>query len=126
MKVNNFDPKEKLNIDIVSCDSQPVVYRVSNSEKYIGSMLILIHADGQNKVAYVEVLHIYIERKYRNNGYAQQLVGDLQKSFPYIITGWLGSEPEGRNLFIGMGFRLKKALKKRNPDTLEWHREDVN
>ncbi|HUX57132.1 MAG TPA: GNAT family N-acetyltransferase [Bacteroidales bacterium] len=114
--------EEKLNIDIISCESQPVVYRISNSKKYIGSLLILVHVEKSGKVSHVEVLHIYIDRSYRGKGYAQQLVGDLQKSFPYIITGWLGSEPCGRNLFLKMGFSVKKALRKRNPDTLEWYR----
>lgn len=116
--------KDVLNIEIISYESQPVVYRVSNSKSIIGAMLVMVNLTKDGKVSHVEVLHIYIERKYRGKGYAQQLVGDLQKSFRCIVTGWLGSEPAGRSLFLKMGFLVKKSLNKRYPDALEWRREE--
>ncbi len=108
-------------IDTVIPEGQPFVLRIFEagvSDKPIGSLLAVLYKD------YTEVLHVYVEKPYRGKGYAQDLVREIQKMYSYIVTGWSGSETAGKELFLKMGFEVKKALFKNKQSTLEWVRDE--
>jgi len=85
-----------------------------NSRNPIASVVVSVEKD------YVEVLHIFVEKKFRRRGYGRKLVQLLKNRYDYIITGWLSSENLGRSLFLDMDFEVKKSLRNNVPDTLEW------
>jgi GNAT superfamily N-acetyltransferase len=82
----------------------------------VGSVLVCDHG------SYTEVLHVYIEKPYRRQGFAQELIERLKEEFPYLITGWTHSEPAGRELFLKCGFEVKKSMFKKRTTNLEWKR----
>ena len=107
-------------IDFVVPNAQQFVLRIFEagvSSKPIGCLLAALYKD------YVEVLHVYVEKEYRGKGYAKDLVKDLQERYPYIITGWSGSETAGKELFLKMGFEVKRSLFKNKQSTMEWVRD---
>jgi GNAT superfamily N-acetyltransferase len=105
-------------IDATIPDGYIIVIRIyTNIGKMpVGSALLCVHDH------YAEVLHIYVERPYRGQGFAQDLVREIQERHSYVITGWTASEPAGRELFLKMGFEVKKPLHKNRCSTLEWKR----
>lgn len=114
-------------VDYIIPTGEPRVIRIykagENGNKPIGSVLIIQHYNDDSIFPeYAEVLHIYVEKPFRRQGYAQDLIKQLKEKHNHIITGWDGSEPAGRELFLKMGFRVNKSLKKSNPSTLEWIR----
>ena len=60
-------------------DGYTVAFRIKKKEEIIGTVLVAIYEK------YVEVLHILVEKKYRNKGYAQKLVQYLMDNYEYII-----------------------------------------
>ena len=85
-------------------------------EKPIGSAVISVYSN------HTVVLHIYVEKPYRRQGYARDLIEEMKERHNYIITGWQGSESCGRDLFLACGFEVKKAMFKNRHSTLEWKR----
>lgn len=94
------------------------IYDIDKDKRFpIGNVIICTYDD------YVEVIHIFVQIKYRGQGYAQCLIKYLQSNYDYIITGWEDSENKGRELFMKMGFKLKRSLFKTKLSTLEWINE---
>jgi len=85
-------------------------------DKPVGSAVLCIHSN------YTEVLHIYVEKPYRRQGYARDLIEEMKERHNYIITGWAGSESCGRDLFLACGFEVKRSMFKNRHSTLEWKR----
>jgi len=85
-------------------------------KKPIGSVVVCIYQK------HTEVLHIYVERPYRRQGYGKDLVKELKRRHNHIVTGWMGSESLGRDLFLACGFEVKRSMFKNRHSTLEWKR----
>lgn len=86
----------------------------ANNRNPVASVVVSVETE------YTEILHIFVEKKYRRRGYARKLVQLLKNQYDYIITGWISSEEAGRELLLAMDFELKKSLRNNVPDTLEW------
>lgn len=105
-----------IKIDTIVPNGEILAHRIFEGQEIACSVVIAIYDE------YIEVLHIFTEKKFRRKGYAKVLLEYLKKTYDYIITGWIGSEPEGRELFLGAGFEAKNSLRKKYPKTLEWKR----
>lgn len=71
---------------------------------------------------YIEVLHIFVYKDHRGKGYGKELIKYMQDNYNLIITDWKGSSREGKNIFLSMGFKVKKPLHKRKISFLEWRK----
>lgn len=89
-------------------------------KKSVGSIAFCSYPEKNGKVSYAEVLHIFVEKPYRRQGYARDLVKELQNTYNCIVTSWTGSESCGRDLFLDCGFKVKKAMFDRDHSSLEW------
>ncbi len=112
----------ELILDVIVPKGEPLVYRITkkNGKKktQIASALVAVYETKDGR--YAEVLQIFVDRRHRRAGLGIKLVEALQKTFDMLITGWNDSEPPGRELFLKMGFVIKKSLKNGVPDTMEW------
>ena len=112
--------KMKCNIGIsffVPRGEVKVAFLRKDDNTYIGNVIICEYED------YIEVIYIYVAKKYRGNGFAKLLIKTLQSKYDYIITGWEDSSEEGKDLFLKMGFKLKVPLKKGLLKSLEWKKK---
>jgi len=105
---------DNISIDTVVPNGEVAVHRIIKDSVAIGSVVICVYDD------YIEALYIFVEPKHRSKGYAQKLVKYLQENYDYIVTGWHSSETAGRELFLKMGFKLRKKMFKGRTTNLEW------
>jgi hypothetical protein len=105
-------------IDTYIPNGDVIVHNIFLEGKVAGNVIIC------NYDNYTEVLHIFVEPKHRDKDLAKELVKYLQDNYDYIITGWSSSEKAGQDLFLKMGFRVKKAIHKNRTTNLEWRKID--